>query len=59
MDIGLTTLLEKDIAKHIPTVQAMLERSAVIVSDADNKSATELAGTRRRFVSTVSGGELF
>ncbi|MGB5214853.1 MAG: ATP-binding protein [Anderseniella sp.] len=57
MDIGLTTLLEKDIAKHIPTVQAMLERSAVIVSDADNKSATELAGTRRRFVSTVSGGD--
>ncbi|MDA7948930.1 MAG: ATP-binding protein [Hyphomicrobiaceae bacterium] len=54
MDIGLTTLREEDIASHIPTAHAMLERSAVIVSEKDNKSKTALAGTRRRFVSTVS-----
>ena len=55
MDIGLTTLREEDIAPHIPTAQSMLQRSAVVVQEKDNKSKTALAGTRRRFVSTVGG----
>jgi hypothetical protein len=56
MDIGLTTLQEEDIAKHVTTAQAIIERASVIVPDGDGKSRTELAGTRRRFVSTVSTG---
>ena len=54
MDIGLTTLREEDIAKHITTAQSLLERANVIVSEDNTKSKTKLAGTRRRFVSTVS-----
>lgn len=56
MDIGLTTLREEDISSHIPTAQAMLQRSAVVIAEKDSKSTTALAGTRRRFVSTVGTG---
>lgn len=54
MDIGLTTLSEKDIAKHVATMQALLERTSVLVLEDRSRSNTEIAGTRRRFVSTVS-----
>ena len=54
MDIGLTTLSEKDIAKHVSTMQALLERTNVMVMEDRSRSKTEIAGTRRRFVSTVS-----
>nr|WP_306264375.1 AAA family ATPase [Pararhizobium sp. IMCC3301] len=54
MDIGLTTLSENDIAGHIGIMQAMLERASIVVTEDRSRSATELAGTRRRFVSTVS-----
>ena len=53
MDTGLTTLDEKDIAKHLSTAQSLVTRF-VLMETAGNKSKTELAGTRRRFVSTVS-----
>lgn len=56
MDIGLTTLHEDDIAKHLPTAQSMLERTNVMVADGNSSSKTKLAGTKRRFVSTVSMG---
>ncbi len=56
MDIGLTTLQEEDIAKHMATAQALIERTNVIVAEDSRESKTELAGTRRRFVSTVSTG---
>ena len=58
MDIGLTTLQEDDIAKHIPAAHALVQRATVILPDDDNKSKVELAGTRRRFVSTVSTSSL-
>ncbi len=58
MDIGLTTLQEDDIAKHIPSAHALLQKAAVIIPDDHNKSKVELAGTRRRFVSTVSTSNL-
>lgn len=54
MDIGLTTLSEKDITKHVGTMQALLERTSVLVIEDRSRSKTEIAGTRRRFVSTVS-----
>ncbi len=54
MDIGLTTLSEKDIEKHINAMQGLLERTSVVVLEDRSKSATELAGTRRRFVSTIT-----
>ncbi len=53
MDTGLTTLSEKDIAKHITTAQSLVTR-LVLLEASTGKSKTELAGTKRRFVSTVS-----
>ncbi len=58
MDIGLTTLREEDIAKHLSMAQSMIERTSVTIPDEDGRSSTEIAGTRRRFVSTVSTGGL-
>ncbi len=56
MDTGLTTLREQDITKHQATAQGLVSRTTVIVSDDKSRSRTELAGTRRRFVSTISTG---
>ena len=53
MDIGLTTLEESDIAKHLPTAQSLVTK-LIVLEQASGRSRTELAGTRRRFVSTVS-----
>ncbi|MFK7902293.1 MAG: AAA family ATPase, partial [Nitratireductor sp.] len=53
MDIGLTTLREEDIQKHISTAQSLVTKTSVIEA-AKSKSKTELAGTRRRFVQTVN-----
>ena len=53
MDAGLTTLEEKDIAKHLSTAQSLVTKF-IFAEASDGKSNTELAGTRRRFVSTVS-----
>ena len=53
MDTGLTTLSEKDIAKHLTTAQSLVTR-LVLLEASTGKSKTELAGTKRRFVSTVS-----
>ena len=58
MDIGLTTLQEDDIAKHIPAAHALLQRATVTIPDDDGRSKVALAGTRRRFVSTVSTSNL-
>jgi hypothetical protein len=53
MDIGLTALSESDIAKHAATAQSLVTRFT-LTEAAARESATELAGTRRRFVQTVS-----
>ncbi|MEO0328444.1 MAG: AAA family ATPase [Pseudomonadota bacterium] len=53
MDTGLTTIDEKDIAKHLATAQSLVTKF-VLLESRGNKSKTEIAGTRRRFVSTVS-----
>ncbi len=53
MDIGLTTLREDDIAQYYDTAYSLLTRANVLVSR-DDASTTSLAGTGRRFVSTVS-----
>ncbi len=53
MDSALTTLNESDIEKHLPIAQSMVTQF-VIVTTGKAESKTELAGTRRRFVSTVS-----
>ena len=57
MDVGLTTIEEKDIVKHLAVAQAMVTRF-VSLDDRRGKSGTEIAGTGRRFVSTVSTGGL-
>lgn len=57
MDAGLTTITEKDIEKHRGTAQAMVTR-IVVLEDDGGRSATALAGTGRRFVSTVSTGSV-
>ena len=57
MDTGLTTIDEKDIEKHRATAQSLVTRFVVLQADG-GRSGTELAGTGRRFVSTVSTGAL-
>jgi ATPases of the AAA+ class len=54
---GLTTISEEDIARHRPTAQAMVTRIVVLSPDSGTSSTT-LAGTGRRFVSTVSTGSV-
>ena len=53
MDTGLTTINEKDIKKHLPTAQSLVTK-LILMEAASNKSKTEIAGTKRRFVQTVS-----
>ncbi|MCA1261411.1 hypothetical protein LC061_11635, partial [Nitratireductor aquimarinus] len=55
MDTGLTTIDEKDIEKHRATAQSLVTRFVVLQADG-GRSGTGLAGTGRRFVSTVSTG---
>ena len=57
MDAGLTTIDEADIAKHLPAAQSLVTRM-VMMEAAESQSNTEIAGTGRRFVSTVSTGGL-
>lgn len=57
MDIGLTTIPEADIEKHRATAQSFITR-IVVLEDSSGESGTALAGTGRRFVSTVSTGSL-
>src|SRR5918996_3142493 len=57
MDTGLTTIPETDIEKHRPTAQSMITR-IVVLEDSSGQSGTALAGTGRRFVSTVSAGSV-
>jgi energy-coupling factor transporter ATP-binding protein EcfA2 len=55
MDTGLTTLSESDVEKHRATAQSMVTR-IVVMEDGGGGAQTALAGTGRRFVSTVSAG---
>jgi ATPase family associated with various cellular activities (AAA) len=55
MDIGLTRIDEDEIAKHRATAQSFVTR-IIVMEDSGPKSDTALAGTGRRFVSTVSTG---
>lgn len=57
MDTGLTTIPEADIEKHRATAQSFITR-IVVLEDSSGESGTALAGTGRRFVSTVSSGSL-
>ena len=57
MDTGLTTIPEADIEKHRATAQSFITR-IVVLEDPSRESGTALAGTNRRFVSTVSTGSV-
>jgi energy-coupling factor transporter ATP-binding protein EcfA2 len=57
MDTGLTTIAEKDIEKHRATAQSLVTR-VVVLEEGGGRSGTELAGTGRRFVPTVSTGSV-
>ena len=57
MDTGLTTIPEADIEKHRATAQSMITR-LVVLEDFVGPVGTALAGTGRRFVSTVSTGSV-
>lgn len=57
MDAGLTQIDEADVAKHLATAQSLVTRM-VMMEAAESQSNTEIAGTGRRFVSTVSTGGL-
>ena len=53
LNAGLTTIHEDDIAKHQATAQSLVTKLVILESD-DGRAGTPLAGTGRRFVSTVS-----
>ena len=57
MDTGLTTISEEDVEKHRAMAQSFITR-IVVLEDGGNGSSTALAGTGRRFVSTVSTGSV-
>ncbi|PSM17337.1 MULTISPECIES: AAA family ATPase [Nitratireductor] len=57
MDTGLTTIGEADIEKHRAVAQGMITR-IIVMEDGGGRSSTALAGTGRRFVSTVSTGSV-
>lgn len=50
---GLTTIHEDEIKAHLSTAQMLITRF-ITLEQGDTRSSTPLAGTRRRFVSTVS-----
>ncbi|KGF69825.1 ATPase AAA [Hoeflea sp. BAL378] len=54
---GLTTISEDDIARHQGLAQGMVTR-VIVLTKQDGASSTPLAGTNRRFVSTVATGGL-
>ena len=55
LNTGLTAIHEDDIARHQATAQSMVTKLVILETD-DGRSGTALAGTGRRFVSTVSTG---
>ncbi|MBN9237574.1 MULTISPECIES: AAA family ATPase [Phyllobacteriaceae] len=57
MDTGLTTISEAAIEKHRATAQSFITR-IVVLEDPAREQGTALAGTGRRFVSTVSTGSV-
>ncbi|PBC21034.1 MULTISPECIES: ATP-binding protein [unclassified Mesorhizobium] len=57
MDTGLTTIPEAAIEKHRATAQSFITR-IVVLEDPSRESGAALAGTNRRFVSTVSVGSV-
>ncbi|MBN9216395.1 MAG: ATP-binding protein [Mesorhizobium sp.] len=57
MDTGLTTIPEAAIEKHRAIAQSFITR-IVVLEDPARESGTALAGTNRRFVSTVSVGSV-
>ncbi|MET3661052.1 AAA family ATPase [Aquamicrobium ahrensii] len=57
MDTGLTAIPEATIEKHRATAQSFITR-IVVLEDPSRDAGTPLAGTNRRFVSTVSTGSV-
>lgn len=57
MDTGLTTISEQDVEKHRAMAQSFVTR-VIVLEDGGGGSTTQLAGTGRRFVSTVSTGSV-
>ncbi|MBB6014462.1 energy-coupling factor transporter ATP-binding protein EcfA2 [Aquamicrobium lusatiense] len=57
MDTGLTTIPEASIEKHRATAHSFITR-IVVLEDPSREAGTALAGTNRRFVSTVSTGSV-
>jgi hypothetical protein len=55
LNTGLTTLHEDEIAKHQPVAQSLVTK-LVVLERADAPAGAPIAGTGRRFVSTVSTG---
>ncbi|KPF46501.1 AAA family ATPase [Rhizobium sp. AAP43] len=53
---GLTTLHEADIAKHLTVAQGLVTRFIMLDSGDGEGAGSAIAGTGRRFVSTVSTG---
>ncbi|NKN39715.1 AAA family ATPase [Agrobacterium sp. a22-2] len=55
LNAGLTTIHEDEIAKHLSVAQGLVTR-LIVLDHGDAAGGTTIAGTGRRFVSTVSTG---
>jgi hypothetical protein len=55
LNTGLTAIPEEDITKHQSIAQSFVSKLVILENDGGT-SGTALAGTGRRFVSTVSTG---
>lgn len=56
LNAGLTMIPESDIAKHQAVAQGMVTRLVILEADGGPGGGAPIAGTGRRFVSTVSTG---
>jgi hypothetical protein len=58
LNAGLTTIHEDDIAKHLAVAQSLVTKIIVLDHGDGQAGGSALAGTGRRFVSTVSTGSV-
>src|SRR4051812_47115547 len=58
LNTGLTAIPEEDITRHIAVAQSFVTKLVILENDSGGAAGTAIAGTGRRFVSTVSTGSV-
>ena len=58
LNTGLTAIPEEDITRHMAAAQSFVTKLVILENDSGGAAGTAIAGTGRRFVSTVSTGSV-